>query len=353
MRKLEKIYKKIYKKLEEEKIDALLVNSDSNFSYLTDSEYIDSYLILTSSKNYLVTDKRFKFEAQYFSEKGWQVVINSNYFSSIEEIIRKEKIKYLGFEEKDVSFKEYQILKERVKVLKSVDVLEGIRKIKTPQEIRRIKQTIKITSEIIELVKEMLTPGITEKRLYADINKFALLRGAQSLAFEPIICFGENSAFPHAKPSFRRLSLNQMVLVDIGVKFKNYCSDLTRVFYIGRIPKSFRRDFELVLEAQRIAISLIKDGVEVAFIERKVREFFKKNKRISNVLHSVGHGIGIDVHEPPFLSIKSREILRENMVITIEPGIYFKNKYGIRIEDVVQVKKHKGEVLSEYIHKSI
>ncbi len=348
MKKIEKIYKK----LEEAKIQALLINSPSNFSYLTDSEYIDSYLIITPSKNYLITDKRFKFETELF-KKEWEVIIDSDYFSSIKKIIKKEKIKYLGFEEKDLSFKEYQLIKEEVKLFKPVNILEEMRKIKTLQEIKRIKQAIKITSEIIEMVKRILSVGITEKRLCSEVNKFALLRGAQKLAFEPIVCFGENTAFPHAKPSFRRLSLNEVILIDVGVKFKNYCSDLTRVFYIGRIPKSFKKDFELVLEAQNLAFSLIREGIEVQMIDKKIRDFFKKHKRIRGVLHSTGHGIGIDVHEAPFLSVRSKEVLKENMVLTVEPGIYFKNKYGIRIEDIVLVKKKGAEILSEYIHKSI
>ncbi|MCX7661853.1 MAG: M24 family metallopeptidase, partial [Candidatus Omnitrophica bacterium] len=162
---------------------------------------------------------------------------------------------------------------------------------------------------------------------------------------------GPNSSYPHHISSERKIQNNEPVLIDLGVKFKGYCSDLTRIFFLGKIKLLIKSFYNLVKEAQDIALRNIKPGVCISLIERKVRSFFKRKGMTNYLYHSLGHGIGLEVHEAPRINLKNTQELKEDMVFTVEPGLYRKRDFGIRIEDIVLVTKNGCEVLSGALDK--
>jgi len=343
--------KALLNKFSQYKIDAFLIESQSNKFYLTGKEF-EGFVLISFQGVYIISDARFSEEL--LSQKKFGVIITPFYFKELRKLIKKLKISHLGFEEKILAFKGYEILKECVKRMVPLqNILEEMRMIKDKEEIETIRESIRIISKCLEFIQEIISPGKTEKELASQLIRFMLLMGASNYSFFPIVLSGKNTSLPHGRPGNKKILLNEPILIDIGAKFRGYCSDLTRIFYLGRIPLIFKENFKLVKEAQDIAFKMIKPGMKISSIEKRVRDFFKKYRKNKFFLHSLGHGIGIDVHEHPFISQYNDLELREGMVFTIEPALYFAGKFGIRIEDIVLVNKRGVQVLSDYIHKSI
>jgi len=195
-------------------------------------------------------------------------------------------------------------------------------------------------------VKRYALPGRAEKELSVKIKKMFLDMGAES-AFEPIVAAGKNSAYPHYISGASRIPRNGIVVVDIGCRFKGYCSDLTRVLFLGKIKEVLRRYYEAVATAGHLALEALKPGIAAGAVDNAARGFLEKAGFGGLFTHSTGHGIGIDVHEKPFISQKNAETLRSGMVVTIEPGIYRPGLGGIRIEDTVLVAENGYEILTK------
>jgi Xaa-Pro aminopeptidase len=197
-------------------------------------------------------------------------------------------------------------------------------------------------------VKSWVKKNISEKEL-SDLLEMELRKnGAYKSSFDIIVAKGESSAFPHAVPRRDRIIdvKRDFLLVDCGANFNGYNSDLTAMFFFAKIPKDIRRFHFLVKEAKDIARRCIKVGVNISFVHRQVKSFFKKEGALKYFLHNTGHGVGIDVHESPFIGEESKEVFEENMVITIEPGLYKKDLGGVRLEDMFLVKSDGVKILS-------
>ena len=164
-------------------------------------------------------------------------------------------------------------------------------------------------------------------------------RGKFELAFDPIVAFGANSAVPHHQPSKKNLQKNENILVDCGAKFSGFCSDLTRNFFFGSPSREFLHKFENLKNAQNLTIKKFVAGAKISAIEKFCREKIGPDKKFFS--HSLGHGVGLEIHERPVISQKSREKLRKNQIVTCEPGVYFPEKFGIRIEDLLQIRENR------------
>ena len=179
---------------------------------------------------------------------------------------------------------------------------------------------------------------MTEKRIAFEIEKFMRMNGADGIAFDFCVASGENSSMPHAIPTNRRLKQNDILLLDIGCKVNGYCSDFTRTIVIGKATEEFKKDYKFVLTEQEKTIKCLKADKSIKYIFEKIHDDYSKNDY--KILHAFGHGLGLHIHEKPFLGTKNETDLKENMVLAIEPGVYFENKYGIRIEDTVLITKN-------------
>jgi Xaa-Pro dipeptidase len=232
-----------------------------------------------------------------------------------------------------------------INVVKST-LIEKLREIKDSTEINILRQSARVADAVMHQVIELQQFPTTEIEMSETINSFFKANGATGLSFDPIVCFGKNSASPHHVMSERGSQLNQTILLDIGGVFKGYCSDITRTLYHGKENDEFKDVYQIVKDTQLQAIDKIKPGITLAEIDRFVRLQFRKWGLDDYFIHRTGHGIGLELHEGPFIYENNSEVVKEGMVFTIEPGLYLPNKFGVRIEDVVAVTKNGHEVLN-------
>jgi Xaa-Pro aminopeptidase len=211
----------------------------------------------------------------------------------------------------------------------------------------RSRDCLKVHFKAIDFMKKVVKPGLTERQAILKLESFVKSKGAE-FSFVPIIASGPNSCYPHARATDRVIRNNEGVLLDFGIDLNGYKSDLTRNFFLGRITPRVKQVFDAVTLAQREAISLIKPGISCATVDLQARKVLRKFGLAKYFGHSLGHGVGLDIHETPRLSSHSTGILETGMIVTVEPGVYIPNQFGIRIEDMVLVTNEGCEVLSGY-----
>ncbi len=344
----------IHNKLGELNLDALLITNEHNIRYLTRFKGEDSYLLVDKRKAFFITDFRNYEEARQ-ALKGIEVVkICESFFMTVPELVRQNNLKSLGFEAKNLDFATHARLESNLKrfcrLTPTFDLIEDFRQQKDQQEIKLIKKAIGITEEGFRFAKRIIRPGLTENELISRLEAFVVDRGAQKFSFAPIAASNKRSSFPHATSTDRKIGSNTALTLDMGVTYKGYKSDLTRVFFLGRIPDALREIYEIVLDAQAKAIAIIKAGISAAQVDRQARVLIAKKGFGRFFQHSTGHGIGLEVHEKPYISKKNDSPLISGMVFTVEPAIYIPDKFGVRIEDIVLVKENGCEVLSAAVN---
>lgn len=326
-------------------MDNILITNLTNIKYLTGFSGTYGYLLILGGERYLFTDCRY-YERARQETRGVKVrLIKDNW----PEVLLRYKIKELGFEANSVSYATYMEWRKKIKLVPTRNVIEKIRQIKKPEEIKKIKRAIRITKEVLSKIN--LKPGITELELADWIERLIRETPRAEPSFPTIVAFGTNSSVPHARPSNRRLRKKQIALIDLGVKIDGYSSDLTRTFWVGRISKKFQEVYNIVLTAQHLAIEGIRPGRAICEIDSIARDYIKRCGYGRYFGHSLGHGIGLDVHELPKINYRNNERLQEGMVFSVEPGIYIPGWGGVRIEDLVLVTKDGCEVLTNDISK--
>ncbi len=295
-------------------------------------------------KNYFFTDFRYEAIAKKLIKSGKSripfeyVKIDSDLKEVIKRYIEKDSI--IEFEADHISVTELKKWKKLLRGYQLKPIKEKIeldRVIKNEYEIDMLRKSQKINESVFEEIRKEIKIGISEMELAWQIKMLGYKMGADDISFEPIVAFGEHSAAPHHQNTDRKLKKTDIVLIDMGMKYKGYCSDMTRTFFMNKASSEQANVYNLVLEAQEAAISKIKAGIKTKVIDNEAR--LKMGNLEKDFQHSLGHGIGLEVHEKPSLSQKSKEVLQKGMVVTVEPGIYLPGKFGIRIEDM-------GEVLS-------
>jgi Xaa-Pro aminopeptidase len=226
-----------------------------------------------------------------------------------------------------------------------------LRRVKEPEEIAAIRSALRLTEEAFAWIAPSVRPGVREAELAAKLEFYARMKGASRAAFDLIVASGPNSAKPHAGATNRRVREGELVQFDIGFICAGYCSDFSRALFCGaRPPAAIRRLHALVEEAQRIGRTSICAGQELSRPDLDVRDFFRREGVLKQYLHSLGHGVGLEIHEPPRLSHAAEGALEAGMVVTLEPGLYRAGKYGIRLEDMLLVTASGNEVLTDFPH---
>ena len=330
--------------------DAKLISSAKNITYLTNISFFSEterevYLIISKNKKIIITARRYSEEVRK-KTKGFEVIDSGalNFIANeTGRFFKNEKIKSLGYEENNLTVSEFKILEKKIKMI-PID-LRGLREIKSDEEIRNIKKACKIGDSAFNFILSKLMKGVTEREIADEFEDYFKSKNAGS-SFQPIVAFGKNSSVPHHQSNNTKLRKNQIVLLDFGVKVNGYCSDMTRTVFFGSADSEFKRMHQTVLDAQQSAINTIKDGIKASNIDKAARDFIIKNG-YPDIIHSVGHGIGLEIHESPSLSPKSKDIIKNNMVFSIEPGIYLNEYGGVRIEDLVLVRPTKAELISK------
>lgn len=331
-------------------IDAFLATKDINITYLTGFNASESWLLVTPKESFYITDFRYILEAEQ-GLKG--ITIKKHDGSMIQaafELAKDLGLKKIGFDDRHVSlaaFKQFQKnCPKGIGLIELCDVVESIREIKEEKEVDAIKDCLKLHHRAIKFLRGVIKPGLTEEVVLGKLEAYVKERRA-GFSFPSIIASGPNSCFPHAHVSRRKIKNNEPVLIDTGIDINGYKSDLTRMVLLGKIPALVSEVTEIVKDAQRKAIATIKAGVPVSVADQEARNHFKKFDLEQYFGHSLGHGVGLEIHESPRLSVKSPAVFKAGMVVTVEPGVYLPNKFGVRIEDMVLVTNKGCEVLSD------
>lgn len=352
---------RIQRQLKAKRLDGILVSSSSHIAYLTgyggfsDCER-EAFLLIGKDKSYLFTDRRYREAVKKLLPEFEHVEVTAtiSFSQAIQTIIQEETIKRLGFDAKSLSVYEYHQLQKYLNDIYHLSVLrpassiaEVLKVIKDQEEIALIQKACELTDKAYEYVLNDIKPGVTERELATELEYWIKKQGAD-VAFSPIIAFGKNSAIPHHKTSNQRLKTKDQVLIDFGVRYELYCSDMTRVVFVGRVSNEQKRMYQTVLEAQQKALDFLSStfhrlpsgdrSVEASRVDAAARSHIL-SKGYPSIPHSLGHGVGIEVHEAPKISPVSKDVLKPGMVFTLEPGIYNARIGGVRIEDVVVLEK--------------
>jgi len=348
--------KSINLQLKQRGLDGLLVSLPANISYLTESLSRDAYLLVSLKKNIYFTDSRYTEEAKVFLKGNAELKeCNGSVFKHITEAILTLGLDRLGFEERYLPFAEFVKIKElargKFNLISTHSIIEDKRQVKDGQEMLKLRKATRITALALEHIKQFLVPGVKEVEIVAELERFIRYQGARAAAFDIIVASGPNSSQPHHLSGERKLKSNEPVLIDLGVDYQGYKSDLTRVLFLGKINILMRKVYDIVLKAQELAIKRIRPGAEMAEIDRVAREYIAAQGYAGCFTHNLGHGFGLEVHEAPQISGREASAIKPQMTFTVEPGIYLAGKFGIRIEDMVLVTTKGCEVISGAVHK--
>lgn len=336
-------------------MDAFFVTKPENVRYLSGYGGDDAYLLLAGSRRFLITDPRYYLQAKKDAGDFEIVTAEGPVSRVLAGLSERLKLKNIGFESAHLTCLARERMAEKlaadVEFLPLADAVEGLRQIKDKAEITLIRDSVSILEKAVLYFETLLQPGLSESYLAARIEYFIRAASGEWASFEIIVASGPNSAFPHARPGDRIIKPNDMVLLDLGVSYKGYKSDLTRMFFLGKINVKQKKIYGIVKEAQRRSIKAIKPGAKMSEIDGIARGFINNKGFGGRFGHSLGHGIGLEVHEGPSISSRNHAAIRPDMVFTVEPAVYLPGWGGIRIEDMVLVTKKGCEVLTDDIYK--
>lgn len=344
--------------LKEKGVDAFLVTSPTNLTYLSGFVCLspserEAYILITTKSACILTTPLY---AEEMNTNDFSLIILSakNPLSSvIKSVLEKESLETLGFEEDDIKFFEYERLAKKDIPLVPLH-LNDLRTIKDAKEIEKIAHACAIGDKAFEHVLGFIKPGITEQELALELELFIRKQNA-TLSFPSIIAFGEHAAVPHHQTNSRILKKNEFVLLDFGVKYESYCSDMSRTVYVGTPSTEEKHLYETVHAAQQLAIEYIEKYTiksSASQADNIARDYIVK-QNFPSFPHSLGHGIGLEVHESPSLSPYSQDTLQQGMVFSIEPGIYLEKKAGVRIEDLMVIESNTARLLTTSSRKLI
>ena len=355
------MFERIIEKLSKEGLDGFLFSSQPSVFYLSRFRSTHAYVLLTDKGDkVLITDSRYILKAKNeLGPKGWIIEeITSPLFEKLTEIVSKYGVKKIGLEEERIKLNFYErfkceATKKGIKTFPYSGFLDEFRMVKTPEEISLIKKAVEITDKaylnLLEFLKENRSSIVNLKE--KDLRRFLICEylkdGAEGESFPSIVAVGENSAIPHHETSDTTLKENNPLLIDTGCVWKGYCSDFTRTIFIGKPDKELLEIYEIVREAHLRAVASAKKGRPIKEVDLAAREYIESKGYGKFFNHSTGHGVGIEIHEPPRVYKNEELLIEEGMVFTIEPGIYIPGKGGVRLENIVVIENEIAQPLSK------
>jgi Xaa-Pro aminopeptidase len=344
--------KKLRRGLVRRRLDGFLSVGRENIYYLCGFSGVDSWLLITAEREILITDFRFQEQADAILPPECEVSLRTRKSLSAKavELCRDLSLKKIGFEERHLSYGEFYCLKKALRsreLMPVGELVEALRMMKDPEEIILLRRSARMTTRVLSMVMKGLTPSLTEFDVAGRIN-IGLLRDGGRSAFPPIVAAGTRSSQPHAVASYNSIGVGNVLLIDMGAESEVYNSDMTRTFVLGNFPRKFKTIYRAVLGAQKKAIRAIRPGVQASLVDGAARRYLEERGYGRYFGHSLGHGVGLEVHERPAISSRSRDVIKEGMVFTVEPGVYIPGWGGIRIEDTVLVTANGCEILTEY-----
>jgi Xaa-Pro aminopeptidase len=347
--------KRLFPSFNKPRIDALLVSSWPNVTYLSGFKATESMILVSPKGLVFITDSRYVQQARD-EARGFDIRLRDkkSVMDIIAHFMKTWRVRRLGFEAPIVSYSFYNALAKRVgkdKLVPTGNLVEALREIKDDTELALMRRSVGIAVKGLRYIREIARPGMKERDLQGRLEHYTKYLGSEKPAFDIIIAAGERASMPHCQSNETRLKNNDLVLVDMGVVVGGYHSDLTRPIFLGKMSPLHKKIFDIVWEAQRAGIRKAGPGVTCREVDKACRDFIEKRGYGKQFGHSTGHGVGLEVHESPVVSSRSDTVLKPGMVITVEPGVYLPGKFGIRIEDMVLITKNGNEVLTRDLDK--
>ena len=341
--------KTFQKTIAAEKLDGFVITHAANVRYLCGFTGSNGLLLYLDGRRTFFTDGRYTQQAREEVHGARVVIAKGPLLNAAAQAIGERKTA-IGFEADHTSVaaanEMRRLFRKKVSWKPTSGLVMRQRIVKDAEELQILRKAVRIGAEVYEHALKKLHAGITETEVAAELELAARRAGAERMSFETIVAGGKRSALPHGVASHRAIPRRGFVVVDSGVVVQGYCSDMTRTVHVGRASREERRWYAAVLEAQLAAIAVVKAGVTAGEVDHAAREVLRQSKLDKFFTHSTGHGVGLEIHEPPRLGSGQSEELQTGMVITIEPGVYLPGKGGIRIEDMVVVTAKGCEVLT-------
>jgi Xaa-Pro aminopeptidase len=343
---IKKRIKAISRELNKKRINCLVVTKPANVTYTTGFLGDDSWAVIAKGRVYLLTDSRYTEQAQSQCPNCTIIERTDSLPCATGKLLRKLKSVQTVAGEKSTSLADFDALKKNIdtRVKKVADIVEAERTRKDAGEIAAIKKAATIAARAFGKTVRYIKPGITENELAGILDLQIRKAGARN-CFETIVAFGSNASRPHHQPTARRLKDKDTVLIDFGARLNGYCSDITRCFAVGSPTSFYKKAYQAVRHAHDAAIKMVKPGVKIKSVDAAARKVID-DYGLPVYGHGTGHGLGIEIHENPFLNQQNKQKLLPGQVLTIEPGVYIPAKIGIRIEDDILVTKTGHEILT-------
>lgn len=329
------------------KLDGMIVANPINIRYLTGLSE-EGTLILAQKENVFITDSR------YIESVNCKLTIDDEIVAYDSRNLSKYDYEgffmleeNVGFEENFLTYEKYKkyLHTYQVNLVETEGLIENQRIVKDEEEFNCVKKACEITDMAFEYIIRNIKRGMTEKDIAFEIERYMISKGADGIAFETIVASGANSSMPHAVPTDKIIEKGDIIQFDFGAKYNGYCADLSRVVFVEELKDEYKEVYDFVLTEQKKMSECLKDGSNIKTIV-KDREIEYKLKNYQ-IMHAFGHGVGLEIHELPILRSNQDNVLKENSIIAIEPGVYIPGKFGIRIEDTFRVTKNNSESITK------
>ncbi len=331
-------------------LDAFLITHLPNVRYTCGFTGSNGVLLSVGSRRYFFTDGRYTEQARQEMSGAVLVVARGSLLHAAAQRLQSQKVVRVGFESDRMTQAGYAALRKSlprsIKLVPACGVVDALRMIKDAEELKLIRQAVNMGADLLMPAVEAIRPGVREADVAAEIEYAARRWGAEQMSFETIVAAGKRSALPHGRASSARIPRRGFVILDLGVILAGYCSDMTRTVHAGTVTRADRGIYNAVLEAQEAAIERAGPGVTAGAVDEAARSVLRKAGLERFFVHSTGHGVGLEIHEPPRVGKGQMDVLRPGTVITIEPGVYLAGRGGVRIEDMVAITERGRQVLT-------
>jgi Xaa-Pro aminopeptidase len=339
------------------RLDAFLITHLPNIRYLCGFTGTSGVLVVSKARSVFFTDGRYSEQARA-EVQGPRVVIArkpplaaaAEWLMENKSQVGRKKPRALGIESEHLTVAGCthlaSLLRSNFRLREMRGLMEQARMVKDAEEIACLRAAVVLGASLFDRALELIRPGVKESEVAAEMQYSAWRTGAEEMSFPTIIAAGKRSALPHGRASRAAIPSRGFVVCDFGVILAGYCSDRTRTVHMGRPTGEARRVYEAVREAQAAAIETVRPDVSVCEVDQAARKVLQKQGLVRYFTHSTGHGVGLEIHEPPRIAAAQTEVLRAGMVVTIEPGVYIAGSGGVRIEDMVLVTEYGCEVLT-------
>ena len=328
--------------MERAELDAVLLKTVTAIRYFSGFTSEDASVLITKNRAVLLTDFRYTIQAKAQAGDCCEIIEVSGlaHREKLKEIVETENVKRIGFEEDYVSYEGYQAYAQfGAELVPFAKQLSLLRIVKTEDEIACLQKAQSMADEAFMELLKVVKPGMTERRVAAELEYICAKLGSEGPSFDTIIGSGPNGAMCHAVPGERKLQEGDLVVVDFGCLYNGYHSDMTRTFAVGKVDPFAEEIYNIVLEAQTRALDALKPGITGKELDAIARDYITEKGYGECFGHSLGHGFGLLIHEEPRASVTGDTVFTEGMTITVEPGIYIEDKFGVRIEDCCVVTK--------------